>query len=288
SKLRLKDSQLALEATTREISSNHVMFQAQDDLANLGFDLHDIKRTTFYIQGLSEICKDKLDKKEIKNIFFNILENIPSLEFLEQQIADRKKQNLVLRTEIATNRNILKSQPIVFSTIQRMVKSGLTEDQLLSFIEIITKDMNHTMPSDNQTYLDSLTKDLRNYQTVRKTLKNLDLQISQKRSELNQVSKDRQKLEDCNYFLFRYIHYQLNLLKLMLITNTWMKTILQNKFVFYFYLLFVLLNVCKNFFISSLSLNRKNKDKKRKPKNTNIKNTSNEDKQHNETLNKKS
>ena len=84
---------------------------------------------------------------------------------------EKRDKLSLLNGEISSGRKIIEeSQPIVFSILQKLVNAGLNENDILMAFKIFKTDLCNNMPFSDRTYLESLSKDLDAYKTVRDTL----------------------------------------------------------------------------------------------------------------------
>ncbi|MGB9167828.1 MAG: hypothetical protein WCB31_02765 [Nitrososphaeraceae archaeon] len=90
-----------------------------------------------------------------------------------------------------------------------MLENGLTEDQILSILNIFKKDFLKTRPCNTKEYLEGLSKDLEKYKSVKNTLRSLDMKILIKKSQVDRLSKDKCHLVSFIYssVIAIYLHY---------------------------------------------------------------------------------
>jgi hypothetical protein len=95
-----------------------------------------------------------------------------------------------------------------------LLENGLTEDQILSILNIFKKDFLKTRPCNTKEYLEGLSKDLEKYKSVKNTLRSLDMKIWIKKSQVDRLSKDKCHLESFIYSSVIAIYLYYILLKL--------------------------------------------------------------------------
>ena len=184
-----------------KIASNETMVLSIKQLENLGFNASDIKNLEIAFLELSK--KYGLTKKEIKIRFFRYMDHLYTLLTLEQDILEKTDKLSILNSEIFSRRKIIEeSQPIVSSLLQKLVNSGLNENDILMAFKIFKTDLCNNMPYGDSTYLERLSKDLDKYKTVRDTLKSLNTKILLKKSHIGKLALDKTNLET---FLFSLI-----------------------------------------------------------------------------------
>jgi hypothetical protein len=147
------------------------------------FDSSDFKRLYLVIQ---EIADDYgTDKGQVKTMLFRLLDESHDLFRLQKEKAEKHDEISVLDKEIASSRDIISAQPQVISIFKCLLENGLTEDQILSILNIFKKDLLKTRPCNTKEYLESLSKDLEKYQSVKNTLRSLDMKIWIKKSQVD-------------------------------------------------------------------------------------------------------
>jgi len=260
---RIKRSEAMLAMYEEDISSYQIKESAQIELENMGFDSSDFKR--LYL-GIQEIADDYgTDKGKVKTILFRLLDESRDLFRLEKEKAEKQDEISILDKQIASRRDIINAQPEVFSIFKCLLENGLTEDQILSILNIFKKDFLKTRPSNIKEYLEGLSKDLEKYKSVKNTLRSLDMKIWIKKSQVDRLSKDKCHLESFIYssVIAIYIHYIL--LKLQ---NTQMQKmsieILSSQYVWYLLLFYYVIKESK--ITSKTRIKAKNKNEKKNSK----------------------
>jgi hypothetical protein len=183
-------------------------------LENLGFNASDIKNLEIAFLEISK--KYGLTKKEIKIRFRRYMDRLYSLLTLEQDILEKTDKLSILDSEIFSRRKVIEeSQPIVFSILQNLVKSGLNENNILLAFKIFKTDLCSNMPFDMITYLEALSKDLDKYPSVRDTLTGLNNKILLKKSHRDKLALVRSNLEAFLFSLVLTIYFYSVLLNLL-------------------------------------------------------------------------
>ena len=209
---RIKRSEAMLAMYKEDISSYQIKESAQIELENMEFDLSDFKRLYLVIQ---EIADDYgTDKGQVKTMFFRLLNESRDLFRLQKEKAEKQYEISVLDKEISTSRDIKSAQPEVISIFKCLLENGLTEDQILSILNIFKKDFLKTRPCNTKEYLEGLSKDLEKYKSVKNTLRSLDMKIWIKKSQVDRLSKDKCHLESFIYSSVIAIYLYYILLKL--------------------------------------------------------------------------
>ena len=183
-------------------------------LENLGFNASDIKNLKI---AFLEIKKYGLTKKEIKIRFLRYMDRLYSLLTLEQDILEKTDKLSILDSEISSRRKVIEeSQPIVFSILQNLVKSGLNENNILLVFKIFKTDLCNNMPFDMITYLEALSKDLDKYKIVRDTVKGLDTKVLLKKSYIEKLTLVKTNLQSFLFSLARTIYFHFFILNIQL------------------------------------------------------------------------
>jgi hypothetical protein len=189
-----------------KIKSNETMVLSIKQLENLGFNASDIKNLEITFLEISK--KYGLTKKEIKILFLRYMDRLYSLLPLEQDILEKTDKLSILDSEISSRQKVIEeSQPIVFSILQNLVKSGLNENNILLAFKIFKTDLCNNMPFDMITYLERLSKDLDKYPTVRDTLAGLNNKILLKKSYIGKLGLVRSNLEAFLFSLLLTIYF---------------------------------------------------------------------------------
>jgi len=197
-----------------KIKSNETMVLSIKQLENLGFNASDIKNLKI---AFLEIKKYGLTKKEIKIRFLRYMDRLYSLLTLEQDILEKTDKLSILDSEISSRRKVIEeSQPIVFSILQNLVKSGLNENNILLVFKIFKTDLCNNMPFDMITYLEALSKDLDKYKIVRDTVKGLDTKVLLKKSYIEKLTLVKTNLQSFLFSLARTIYFHFFILNIQL------------------------------------------------------------------------
>lgn len=204
---RIKRSEAMLAMYKEDISSYQIKESAQIELQNMEFDSSDFKRLYLVIQQIADDYGK--DKGQVKTMLFRLLDESRDLFRLQKEKAEKQDEISVLHKEIASNRDIISAQPELISIFKCLLENGLTEDQILSILNIFKKDWLKTRPCNTKEYLEGLSKDLEKYKSVKNTLRSLDMKICIKKSQVDRLSKDKCHLESFVYssVIAIYLHY---------------------------------------------------------------------------------
>jgi hypothetical protein len=262
---RIQDLQTILENYETKIASNEPIVHFLIRLENLGFDVSNIKTLERVFSDISN--KNGLTKKEIKFRFFRYMERLYTLLTLEQNIFKKTDNLSILDSEISFRRKIIeKSQPIVFSILQNLVNAGLNENDILMAFKIFKTDLCNNMPFGDRTYLESLSKDIDKYKTVRDTLQALNTKTLLEKSHIEKLALVKTNLEALLFSLVITIYFYFFLLNIQLQRQKKLRILLIYNFN-YLPLLFIVTKPKK--FISSqykIELDNNNNNKKEKGK----------------------
>jgi hypothetical protein len=136
---------------------------------------------------------------------------------LEQDIFKKTDKLAILDSEISFRRKIIeKSQPIVFSILQNLVKAGLNEHDILLTFKIFKTDLCNNMTYSDSTYLVCLSKDLDEYRTVRDTLQALKTKTLLEKSHIEKLALVKTNLEALLFSLVITIYFYFFLLNIQL------------------------------------------------------------------------
>ena len=214
-KSHIKDLKAISDNYEMKIASNESMVLSIKKLENIGFDASDIKNLERTFLDISK--KYGLNKEEIKIKFYRYMDRLYSLLTLEQETLEKRDKLSVLNGEISSGRKIIEeSQPIVFSILQKLVNAGLNENSILLAFKIFKTDMCNNMPFSDRTYLESLSKDLDAYKTVRDTLIGLNTKILLKKSHIDKLVLYKTNLETFLFSLAMTIYFYFLILNIQL------------------------------------------------------------------------
>ena len=187
------------------------------ELQNMGFDLSDFKQMYSVLQEIAEY--HNMNLKEVKRVFYGILNKCPDLFCFYKEILDRQTDISVLEQQIDSNRIILKAQPEVYACLLILLKKGFNESDLLNILSIFETDYTKPMPFDARNYLENLCIKLKKYRTVSNTLASLNTELLLKETKLNKLVEDISKLEALRLSQFLNIYFNsiiLNIQKIQL------------------------------------------------------------------------
>ncbi len=214
-KSHIKDLKAISDNYEMKIASNESMVLSIKKLENIGFNASDIKNLERTFLDISK--KYGLNKEEIKIKFYRYMDRLYSLLTLEQETLEKTDKLSVLNGEISSGRKIIEeSQPIVFSILQKLVNAGLNENSILLAFKIFKTDMCNNMPFSDRTYLESLSKDLDAYKTVRDTLIGLNTKILLKKSHIDKLVLYATNLETFLFSLAMTIYFYFLILNIQL------------------------------------------------------------------------
>ncbi|MGE0242539.1 MAG: hypothetical protein AB7F53_03205 [Nitrososphaeraceae archaeon] len=208
--LHIEDLKIINDNYESKIASNDAMVRSLINMENLGLNAFDIKKLEIAFSTFSN--KLGLNKEEIKIRFFRYIDRLSDLISLEQDISKKTDELSILNEEISYGRNIMKSQPVVFSILQKLVNDGLDEHNILLAFNIFKKDMCNNIPSSTTTYFENLSKDIDNYKTVKDILQDLDTKISLKESYIYKLKVVKLNLANFLFSLFIIIYYYFSIL----------------------------------------------------------------------------
>ena len=228
---------------------------------SLGFNASDIKNLQLVFSDISK--KYGLDKKEIKIRFFRYISCFNSLLSLQQDISEKITENTVLDSEISSRRKVINSQPIVFSILQYLVSAGLNEHDILMVFKIFITDLSNNMPYGDSTYLERLSKDLKQYPNVRDTLEGLDIQLLLKRSHIDKLAVVKSNIEAFIFSLVITIYFHSILLNAQLQIQRNLRILVIRDFKYVFHLLCIVIKDPKKSVRSKFKIEQNNNKKKR-------------------------
>ncbi len=259
---RVKRSEAMLARIVEDISSYQIKELAQIELENMEFDSSDFKRLYQVIQKIADDYGR--DKGQVKTILFGLLYEIRDLFRLQKMKVEKQDEISVLDKDITSKRDILSAQLKVFSIFKFLLENAVTEDQILSMLNVFIKDFQNqkTRPSNINEYLEGLSKDLEKNQTVKNTLRSLNFKVVFEESKINRLSTYKSNLESFIYLsvIAIYIHYILLKLRNRQMQKRSIE-ILSGQYVWYLLLFYYVTKAST--IISKTRINAKNKNGKK-------------------------
>jgi hypothetical protein len=197
---QLKNNKKTLED---QIYFANLKISKNQELENIGFGLKEVK--TIY-NTITEIAKEnEIKPKEAIEQFFNDLNEYDDLISFKKKVEDLRKEVSHLNTQIANNRMTLFSQQYTGTTLQDLLRIGISEKDIADINSILLLGGFEYYNNDSNNIIinkQSLISELSTYRNIKSVIKSTEQKQIQLANNITELESQKLVLENYINHLF--------------------------------------------------------------------------------------
>jgi len=186
-----------------QIYFTNLKISKNQELENIGMGFKELNTIYKTIIELSQA--NNISPKEAIEKFFTDLNEYDDIISFKKKVEDLKKEVLALNTQITTNRVVLLSQQHIGTTLQKLFKNGILENDIEDINSILVTGR-FDFDSD-KTIINKkiLLSDLAKYRDIKLVIKSLEQKQTELTNSMTELGNQKIELENYLYNIFQVI-----------------------------------------------------------------------------------